>query len=114
MARLTGVGRQPIGLGATMLAAVSWGFTGIFAVLASAPGLVVTFYRLWLSAALVTIVLYASGRRLSWAVMRASWLGGVFLASDIAMFIDAALLPGLADGDEIVAVQPAPVVLGHR
>ena len=114
MARLTGVGRQPIGLGATMLAAVSWGFTGIFAVLASAPGLVVTFYRLWLAAALVVIVLYTSGRRLTWAVMRASWLGGVFLASDIALFIVAVKLTSVVDVTVIVAVQPALVLIAAR
>ena len=114
MARLTGVGRQPIGLGATMLAAVSWGFTGIFAVLASAPGLVVTFYRLWLAAAVVVIVLYASGRRLTWAVMRASWLGGVFLASDIALFIVAVKLTSVVDVTVIVAVQPALVLIAAR
>src|ERR1035441_6125660 len=105
MALLTRVGRQPIGLGATMLAAVSWGFTGIFAVLASAPGLVVTFYRLWLAAALVVIVLYASGRRLTWAVMRASWLGGVFLASDIALFIVAVKLTSVVGGTPRVGAQ---------
>jgi drug/metabolite transporter (DMT)-like permease len=114
MTRLTGVGHQPIALGATMLAAVSWGFTGIFAVLASAPGLVVTFYRLWLAAALVVIVLYASGRRLTWAVMRASWLGGVFLASDIAMFIVAVKLTSVVDVTVIVAVQPALVLVAAR
>ena len=97
-----------------MLAAVSWGFTGIFAVLASAPGLVVTFYRLWLAAALVVIVLYTSGRRLTWAVMRASWLGGVFLASDIALFIVAVKLTSVVDVTVIVAVQPALVLIAAR
>jgi drug/metabolite transporter (DMT)-like permease len=114
IARLTRVGRQPIGLGASALAAVSWGFTGIFAVLAFAPGLVVTFYRLWLTAALFSIVLYASGRRLTWATMRASWLGGVFLALDIALFISAVKLTSVVDVTVIVAVQPALVLVAAR
>ena len=114
IARLTSVGRQPIGLGASALAAVSWGFTGIFAVLAFAPGLVVTFYRLWLTAALFSIVLYASGRRLTWATMRASWLGGVFLALDIALFISAVKLTSVVDVTVIVAVQPALVLVAAR
>jgi len=112
--RLTGVRRQPIGLVASALAAVSWGFTGIFAVLAVTPPLVLTFYRLWLTAALFSIVLYASGRRLTWALMRASWLGGVFLASDIALFISAVKLTSVVDVTVIVAAQPALVLMAAR
>src|ERR1035441_4262273 len=40
--------RQAIGLAASALASVGWGFGAIFARLTSAPGLVLTFYRLWL------------------------------------------------------------------
>jgi len=112
--RFASIGRQPIGLGASALAAVSWGFTGIFAVLAFAPGLVVTFYRLWITAALFTLVLYVSGRRLTWATMRASWLGGVFLAADIALFISAVKLTSVVDVTVIVAMQPALVLIAAR
>jgi len=114
IARLTNVERQPIGLGASALAAISWGFTGVFAVLALAPGLVLTFYRLWLTAALFVVVLYASGRRLTWTAMRASWLGGVFLAADIALFISAVKLTSVVDVTVIVAMQPALVLIAAR
>ena len=79
-------GHQAVGLGASGLAAVGWGFAAVFARLASASGLVLCFYRLWLGAALLSIAVYASGRRLSWDHFRESWLGGLFLAGDMAMF----------------------------
>jgi drug/metabolite transporter (DMT)-like permease len=46
--------------------------------------------------------------------MRASWLGGVFLASDIAMFIVAVKLTSVVDVTVIVAVQPALVLVAAR
>ncbi len=112
--RLSNVGRHRVGLVASAFAAVSWGFTGIFAVLAITPPLVLTFYRLWLTAILFAIVLYASGRRLTWSLMRASWPGGVFLASDIALFISAVKLTSVVDVTLIVAAQPALVLVVAR
>ena len=79
-----------------------------------APGLVLTFYRLWLAAALLSIVVYASGRRLTWATARASWLGGVFLAADMAMFFSAVKLTSIVDATVIGAVQPALVLIVAR
>jgi len=63
---------------------------------------------------LFILVLYASGRRLTWAAMRASWLGGVFLAIDIALFISAVKLTSVVDVTVIVAVQPAFVLIAAR
>jgi drug/metabolite transporter (DMT)-like permease len=110
-ARFTNYGS---GVGASVLAAIGWGFGGIFATLTSAPGLVLTFYRLWLGAALLSIVVYASGRRLSWDTVRASWLGGVFLAGDMAMFFSAVKLTSVVDATVIGAVQPALVLIAAR
>ena len=106
--------RQAIGLGASALASVGWGFGAIFARLASASGLVLCFYRLWLGAALLSIAVYASGRRLSWSNFRASWLGGVFLAGDMAMFFCAVKLTSVVDVTVIGAVQPALVLIAAR
>ena len=103
-----------MGLAGTTLAAVLWGFGGVFAVLTSAPGLVLSFYRLWLGAALITAVTYASGRRLSWATVRASWLGGLFLAGDIAMFFSAVKLTSVVDVTVIGGFQPAIVLFAAR
>lgn len=112
--RLTAPRRQPIGLSASALAAVLWGFGGIFAVLISAPGLVLTFYRLWFGAALLVIVVYVSGRRLTWATMRASWLGGVFLAGDMATFFSAVKFTSVVDATVIGAFQPVLVLIAAR
>jgi drug/metabolite transporter (DMT)-like permease len=112
--RLTGTRRQPIGLAASAIAATFWGFAGIFAALTSASGLVLTFYRLWLGAALLSIVVYASGRRLAWATLRASSIGGVFLAGDMALFFSAVKLTSIVDVTVIGAFQPALVLIAAR
>jgi drug/metabolite transporter (DMT)-like permease len=96
------------------LAAVLWGFGGILVALTSAPGLVVTFYRLWLGSALLVIISYAIGRRLSWATFRASWLGGIFLAGDMALFYSAIKLASVVDVTVIGAFQPVLVILAAR
>ena len=106
--------RQVLGLGASVLAAVGWGFGAIFVRLTSTSGLVSCFYRLWLAAALLSIAVYASGRRLSSANFRASWLGGAFLAGDMAMFFCAVKLTSVVDVTVIGAVQPALVLAAAR
>ena len=46
--------------------------------------------------------------------MRASWLGGVFLASDLAMFISAVKLTSVVAATVITAVQPVLVLIAAR
>jgi drug/metabolite transporter (DMT)-like permease len=113
-ARSSASRHQAIGLGASALASVGWGFGAIFARLTFAPGLVLTFYRLWLGAALLTALVYVSGRRLSWTNLRAALLGGVFLAGDMAMFFSAVKLTSVVDATVIGAVQPALVLVAAR
>jgi drug/metabolite transporter (DMT)-like permease len=105
---------QTIGLSGSLLAAVLWGFGAIFAALTFAPGLVLSFYRLWLGATLLLIITYASGRRLSLATLRASWLGGIFLAGDMALFYSAVKLASIVDVTVIGAFQPILVILAAR
>jgi drug/metabolite transporter (DMT)-like permease len=91
-----------------------WGFGGIFAVLISASGLVLTFYRLWIGAALLAVIVYVSGRKLTWAAMRLSWLGGVFLAGDMALFFTAVKFTSIVDATVIGAFQPVLVLVAAR
>ncbi|HUY16986.1 MAG TPA: DMT family transporter [Acidimicrobiales bacterium] len=105
---------QKLGLGASAAAAALWGLGGIFAALASAPGLVVTFYRLWLGAVLLSIMIFGSGRRLTWSMLRATWLGGVLLACDLVMFYSAVKLTSIVDATVIGAFQPALVLVAAR
>ena len=109
-----GVVRQFTGVGASAMAAVLWGFGGIFAKLCSAPGLVLTFYRLWIGAALFVALMYASHRRLTWKTIRVSWLGGVFFAGDLALFFSAVKLTSIVIASVIGAFQPALVLLIAR
>jgi drug/metabolite transporter (DMT)-like permease len=103
-----------LGLGASALAATLWAFGGIFAALTFASGMVSAFYRLWLGAALLTIVTYAVGQRLSWRTLRYTWLGGIFLAGDMMMFYSAVRLTSIVDVTVIGAFQPALVLVAAR
>ncbi len=106
--------RSTLGLGGSGLAAVLWGFGGIFVALTSASGLVLTFYRLWVGAVVLVVVILASRRRLTWSTLRATWLGGVFLAGDMAMFYCAVKLTSIVDVTVIGAFQPALVMVVSR
>ena len=105
---------QTLGLGTSAAAAALWGFGGIFAALASAPGIVVTFYRLWLGAVLLSMMMFGAGRRLTWATLRATWIGGPLLACDMVMFYSAVKLTSIVDATVIGAFQPALVLIAAR
>lgn len=106
--------QQPIGMAASALASALWGFGGIFAVLISSPGIVLAFYRLWLGAVILVVVTTASGRRLNRSTLRASWLGGVFLAGDMALFFTAVKYTSIVDATVIGAFQPVLVLVVAR
>lgn len=74
----------------------------------------VAFYRLWLGAVVLTIITYAVGKRLTWSTLRATWLGGLFLAGDMTMFYSAVRLTSIVDVSVIGAFQPALVLLVAR
>jgi drug/metabolite transporter (DMT)-like permease len=97
-----------------VLAAVLWAFGAIFAALTFAPGLVLAFYRLWLGALLLWIIAAVTGHRLTWSTMRASWLGGVLLAGDMALFYSAVKMASVVDVTVIGALQPILVILAAR
>lgn len=103
-----------LGVGGSALAAVLWGFGGIFATLCTAPGLVLTFYRCWLGAGLLVAMLYLTGRRLTWSALRTSLLGGVCLAGDMALFFSSVKLTSVVVATVIGAFQPALVFIIAR
>jgi drug/metabolite transporter (DMT)-like permease len=96
------------------MAAVLWGFGGVFAVLVSSPSLVLSFYRLWAGAVLLTVILYVSGRRLSLRAFRGSWIAGLLLGGDLVMFYSAIKLTSVVDATVIGALQPVIVILLAR
>jgi drug/metabolite transporter (DMT)-like permease len=99
--------QSALGVGATALAAVGWGFAGVLASLTAAPGLVLTFYRSWIAVVLLVAVMLACGRRITWALLRLSLLGGVFLCGDMTLFFSAVKLTSVAVVTVIGALQPA-------
>lgn len=98
------------GLTASALAAFGWGFAGIFANLAHAPGLVLTFYRTWLTAALLTAAVVVSVRRMSWRLVWAATPAGLLLCGGMTMFFSAVKLTSVAVATVIGALQPALVL----
>ena len=106
--------RRTVGLAGSAVAAVLWGFGGIFAALTFAPGLVLAFYRLWVGTVVFVVVLVATRRRLSWSLLKTTWLGGVLLAGDMAMFYSAVKTTSIVDVTVIGAFQPALVMVVSR
>jgi drug/metabolite transporter (DMT)-like permease len=102
--------RSGLGLGASALAALGWGFAGVFADLTLASGMVVTFWRCWIAAALLAAAVITAGRRISWSLLGRSALGGVFLAADMILFFTAVKSTTVAVATVIGALQPALVM----
>ncbi len=98
------------GLGASAVATVVWGLSGVFVVLTTQPALVAALERLWLGVPLVAVLLIVSGRRLYWPVLWRSVPGGVLLCGDIALFFSAVKLTSVADATIIGALQPVLVL----
>lgn len=107
-------GRGTVGLGAAVVAAVLWGFGGIIVKLASTPALVLSFYRLWIGAVALGALTFATGRRVTWSTMRASWLGGLLFAGDLITFYSAVKLTSIVVASLIGAFQPALVFVLAR
>jgi drug/metabolite transporter (DMT)-like permease len=98
------------GVGASALATVVWGLSGIFVVLTTQPALVAALERLWLGVPLVALLLIVSRRRLHWPVLWRSLPGGILLCGDIALFFSAVKLTSIADATIIGALQPVLVL----
>jgi drug/metabolite transporter (DMT)-like permease len=98
-------------LGASALAAFGWGFAGIFASLTSTSGIILTFYRCWMGAALLIGAVVLSGRRVSWRLLRTSAVGGMLLCADMVLFFSAIKLTSVAVATVIGALQPVLVML---
>lgn len=103
-----------LGVAASALAAVGWGSAGVMASETSASGIVLTFWRTWLGAVLLTIGLLTRGRFLTLRTLRVSLLGGLLLGADMALFFSSLKLSGVAVPTVIGALQPALVMVLAR
>lgn len=105
--------RRPAAGAAAVLVAVSvWGAAAVITrVVDQVNGLVLAFHRLWIGAVVTLIVFYASGRRLTWTMLRRSIPGGLAFAADIVLFFTALRHTTVANATVVGALQPALVML---
>lgn len=96
---------------AAAVAVTSWGIGPVVVKDTDLEGMAVSFYRLTVGGALIVVILFATGRRLRWATIRAAVPGGLAFGLDILMFFSAVKLTTVADATVIGALQPALVLL---
>jgi drug/metabolite transporter (DMT)-like permease len=104
--------QRALGVSADLLAATMWGFTGIIVTYSKTAPFVLTFYRLWISAALMLAALLLRRRTLSWQVVLRAAPSGVLLGVNLACYVFAFRLTTIADASVISALQPALVLIG--
>jgi drug/metabolite transporter (DMT)-like permease len=104
--------QRTLGVSADVLASAMWGFTGIIVTYSRTAPFVLTFYRLWISAALMLLALLLRRRTLSWQVVVRAAPAGVLLGVNLACYVFAFRLTTIADASVISALQPALVLIG--
>jgi len=65
------------------------------------------FYRLWLGAVLMVVLLRVTGRRLSWSILRRAAPSGVLFGANLCFFFTALKLTSVTDVLILTALQPA-------
>jgi|RhiMethySRZTD1v2_1073278.scaffolds.fasta_scaffold399777_2 drug/metabolite transporter (DMT)-like permease len=92
-------------------AMLAWGVTGVAAKAVDMGGMALAAYRSSVGAVVLVSMVYLSGRRLTWAKVRVSIPGGIFLGFDLILFFSAVKLTTVANATVIGALQPALVIL---
>lgn len=90
---------------------VAFSLMNIIVKVTTTAALVFAFYRLWLGALVMVVVLLATRRRLSLDLIRRSAVAGVLFGLNICFFFSALKLTGVADVLIIAALQPAITLL---
>jgi drug/metabolite transporter (DMT)-like permease len=103
--------QRALGVAADLFAAALWGFTGIIVTYARTPAFVLTFYRLWISVALMLATLALRHRRLRWRMLARAAPAGVLLGVNLTCYVFAFRLTSIADASVIGALQPALVLI---
>jgi drug/metabolite transporter (DMT)-like permease len=105
---------QTLALAANTVAIVTWGFSNVGIKIVSSTGMVVSFYRLWISIPvlwLVALSMPSVRRRLDRDWLLACLVGGVLFASHQICFFTAVKATTVANVSIIGALQPALVLL---
>jgi len=98
-----------VGVLAGLVAVSAWGVSGVVAKHLDMGGLAIAAYRFLIYAVVVGSVLGVQRKGLSLRVMRATFVGGVALAADVALFFSAVKLTAVANATVIGALQPVVV-----
>jgi drug/metabolite transporter (DMT)-like permease len=101
----------PLGAGAVLTAVVGWAITNLILKVTEAPAVTFAFYRLWCGAIVMLIILALTGRRLTWAMVRASIPGGIIFGLNVTLFFMALKATNVADVLVIQALQPALILM---
>lgn len=108
------------GLGAVLGAAVLWSFGGVLGKSAGVGGVVLSFWRMWIAAAVMVLVVLVTERRPTWVDLRRAAPLGVLFGLNICAFFIAlqhlsvaiALIIGALT--PVVALPIAVVAFGER
>ncbi|MGH9107008.1 MAG: DMT family transporter [Acidimicrobiales bacterium] len=115
MATVTGArvtpGQQALGMTGAAAAVLFWGMGPVLFELADLGSLQFLFYRLWMGAGFMALVLLVSRRSLRWSLLRRALPGGVLLCADMALFFGALTRTSVTDATVIGVLQPALVLV---
>jgi drug/metabolite transporter (DMT)-like permease len=103
--------RGRLGVLAVSVATVLWASGTVLAKWSSLSGLSFAMFRLWTGVLVSLVALVVMRRRLTWSMFRASALGGVFFAVDIALHFSSVKLTSIADVALIGALSPVAIVV---
>ena len=109
--RRPGLHATRLGVLAVLMPVVGWSFANTIVRIAQVPALMFAFYRLWLGALAMVVLLVATRRRLTWAAIRLAGPGGVLFTLNIVFFFAAIKQTKVADVLVIGALQPALTLL---
>jgi hypothetical protein len=89
MVRQPGLQATRLGVLAVITPVVGWSFANTIVRIAHVPALMFAFYRLWLGALAMVVLLAATRRRLTWTMVKSAATGGLLLALNIVFFFSA-------------------------
>lgn len=96
-----------LGAAASGVAVVVWGFGNVLVRVIPLPGPTISFFRLWLGAALALVVMLSLGRRIDFSAFRASIAGGTAFGLNSILFFTAVKYTSPTTATVIGTLQPA-------
>jgi drug/metabolite transporter (DMT)-like permease len=106
-----GLKATPLGAAAVLGVITVFSVFNVIVKIVRMPAVTFAFYRLWIGAAVMVLLMLVSGRRLTWAKIRASAPGGMLFGFNILLFFLAIRATAVADVLIIAAIQPALTML---